>query len=379
MAHRLCCTTAMLLLLALLGAQSAAAAPVPLGTAANFAVLGGSTVTNTGPTVITGDLGLSPGTSVTGFPPGTVNGTMHITDSAAAQAQSDLTTAYNDAAGRSPTSTITADLAGRTLVPGVYNSGSSIGLSGDLTLDAQGDPAAVFVFQAGSALTTGSASRVLLRNGAQACNVFWQVGSSATLGTNSTFAGNVLALTSISVTTGANVTGSVLTRNGAVTLDTNNVTRSACAAPGTTPAPGGTGTATDTDGDGTPDSVDSTPTGAAGTPGAGVPGAVAPGTPATIAGPPRCVKAPFWARVRGGSIASVTFAVDGRPRATLHAKPGRTVFVLLIKPMEQSRTTHRITARVRFTAASGRKARTLRLVYKRCGGVAAAVTPGFTG
>jgi hypothetical protein len=378
MAHRLCCTTVTVLLLALAGAQSASAAPVPLGTAATFAVLGGSTVTNTGPTVITGDLGLSPGTSVTGFPPGTVNGTMHITDSAAAQAQSDLTTAYTDAAGRAPTSTITADLAGRTLVPGVYRSPSTIGLSGDLTLDAQGDPSAVFVFQAGSGLTTGSASRVLLTNGAQACNVFWQVSSSATLGTNSTFVGNVLALTSISVTTGSNVTGSVLARNGAVTLDTNNVTRSACAAqaPGTTPAPGG---GTDTDGDGTPDSVDSTPTGATGTPGAGVPGAVPPGTPATIAGPPRCVKAPFWARVRGGSIASVTFAVDGRPRATLRAKPGRTVFVLLIKPMAQSRTTHRISARVRFTAASGRKARTLRLVYQRCGGVAAAVTPGFTG
>jgi Protein of unknown function (DUF3494). len=220
-----------LLLLALvvtlgLASSARAAAPVPLRTADSFAVLAGSAVSNTGPTVVNGDLGLSPGTSVTGFPPGTVHGTQHVTDAVAAQAQTDLTTAYNDAAGRAPTGTVSGDLGGRRLTSGVYRSASSLGLTGALTLDAQGNPNAVFIFQAGSTLTTASASSVNLVNGAQACNVFWQVGSSATLGTASTFRGNILALTSITVTTGARVDGRVLARNAAVTLDTNTITRS---------------------------------------------------------------------------------------------------------------------------------------------------------
>ena len=203
-----------------------AQATVGLGTASSFAVLAGSTVTNTGPSVISGNVGLDPGSAVTGFPPGIVNaGTIHITDAVALQAQSDLTTAYNDAAGRSSTATISSDLAGRTLTSGVYTSATSLGLSGDLTLDAQGDPNAVFIFQAGSTLTTGSASHVTLTGGAQACNVFWQVGSSATIGTGSQFVGNILALTSISLTTGATLDGSALARNGAVTLDTNTITQ----------------------------------------------------------------------------------------------------------------------------------------------------------
>jgi len=212
-------------------ASSAQAATVGLGTAANFAVLAGSTVTNTGPSVISGDLGLSPGTAVTGFPPGTVKaGTIHAADSVALQAQRDLTTAYNDAAGRSSTATISADLAGRTLTPGVYTSASSLGLSGALTLNAEGNANAVFVFQAGSKLTAGSGSRVRLTGGAQACHVFWQVGSSATIGTSSTFVGNILALTSISMKTGATLDGRALARNGAVTLDTNTITKAVCAA-----------------------------------------------------------------------------------------------------------------------------------------------------
>lgn len=220
-------------------ASSARAASPPLGTADTFAVLGGSTVTNTGPSVISGDVGLSPGSSVTGFPPGTVNnGTIHVADGVASQAQSDLTTAYNVFAGLPPAATISADLAGQTLSPGVYTSSTStpgIGLNGDLTLDAQGDPNAVFVFQAKSTLIVGSASHVLLINGAQACNVYWQVGSSATIGTGSTFVGNILALTSISLTTGATLDGSALARNGAVTLDTNLITKSPCST--TTPTP----------------------------------------------------------------------------------------------------------------------------------------------
>ena len=229
------------------GPASAAQATVGLGTAGSFAVLAGSTVTNTGPSVLTGDLGVSPGTAVTGFPPGTVTGTIHAADAVAAQAQADVTTAYNDADGRSATATVGADLAGQTLISGVY-SGGALGLNGTLTLDAQGDPNAVFIFQAASTLVTGSASRVALINGADACNVFWKVGSSATLGTSSVFAGTVLALTSVTANTGASIAGRLLARNGAVTLDTNTVTRSVCTAAATatatTTAPVATATTT---------------------------------------------------------------------------------------------------------------------------------------
>ena len=204
--------------------SASAATLVPLGTAANFAVLAGSTITNTGATTINGDLGLSPGTSVTGFPPGLVNGTVHAADAVAAQAQNDLTTAYNDAAAQSVTATIGTELGGTTETPGVYNSAAgTFGITGTLTLDAQGNPNAVFIFQAASTLITASASNVVLVNGAQASNVFWVVGSSATLGTNSTIQGNILALTSITVTTGTTIDGRALARNGAVTLDTNTI------------------------------------------------------------------------------------------------------------------------------------------------------------
>src|SRR4051812_14920218 len=146
---------------------SAAAAqpPVGLGTADSYAVLAGSAVTKTGPSTLNGDLGLSPGTSVTGFPPGTVNGAEHVADAAAAQAQADTTTAYNDAAGRTPASSVAADLGNQTLAPGVYKSGSSLGLTGTLTLDGKNNADSVFIFQAGSSLTTATGSRVKLING----------------------------------------------------------------------------------------------------------------------------------------------------------------------------------------------------------------------
>jgi len=217
----------------LVPAAGAQAAGVGLGTADGYGVLGGSAVTNTGPTTILGDLGVAPSSAISGFPPGTVTGAIHANDAAAQQAKNDLVTAYDDAAGRPSTSTVSADLAGRTLVAGVYTSASSLGLSGALTLDAQGDPNAVFVFQAGSALTVGSGSRVRLTGGAQACNVFWKVGSSATIGSAAEFTGNVLALTSITLTTGATLEGRALARNGAVVLDTNTIRRSVCATPGT--------------------------------------------------------------------------------------------------------------------------------------------------
>jgi hypothetical protein len=206
-------------------AASATTRTVPLGTAAKFAVLAGSTVTNTGATVITGDLGLSPGTSVTGFPPGVVNGTIHAADGVAAQAKIDLGAAYNDAAGRPATATVPVELGGTTKTTGVYDSpAGTFGITGTLTLDAQGDPNAVFIFKSASTLITASASKVVLANGARSARVFWLVGSSATLGTYSVLRGNVMALASITVTTGAVVRGRTMARTAAVTLDTNKIT-----------------------------------------------------------------------------------------------------------------------------------------------------------
>ena len=229
----------------------AAQPSVGLGTATSFAVLAGSTVTNTGPTTVSGDLGVSPGTAVTGFPPGQVtNGTIHAADAVALQAQNDLTTAYNDAAGRGPVVDKTGqDLGGQTLVAGVYGATGAMALTGTVTLDAQGDPGAVFVLQAGSTLITASNSTVALIGGAQACHVFWQVGSSATLGTGTDFVGTVMALASVTVQTGADVQGRILARNGQVSLDTNTITRSDCAATPTataTPTPTATATSTST-------------------------------------------------------------------------------------------------------------------------------------
>jgi hypothetical protein len=209
----------------------AATAPT-LGTAQSFAVLGATTVTNTGATVITGDLGVSPGSAVTGFPPGVVTGgEIHVADTIALEAQNAVLTAYNNLAGQSFTADLTGqDLGGRTLTAGVYRFSSSAQLTGTLTLDAAGDPNAVFIFQVGSTLTTASNSAVSVINGGQYCNVFWQIGTSATLGTGTTLVGNILAFTSITLTTGASVNGRVLARNGAVTLDTNNASVSICRA-----------------------------------------------------------------------------------------------------------------------------------------------------
>ena len=233
------------LLVALPGSALAAANPVPLGTAGSFVVLGGSAVTNTGPTTLNGDLGSSPKPKISGTASLTVTGVNHAGDAVTQKAKTDLVTAYNTAAGEGPTSPISADLTGRKLTRGVYNSASSIGLTGALTLDAAGDPNAVFVFQAGSALTTMSGSHVNLVNGARSCNVFWQVGSSATIGTNSTFVGTIMALQSITVTTGAKIVGRALARNGAVTLDRNTIIRptpcamSAASAPQVAKVPSG--------------------------------------------------------------------------------------------------------------------------------------------
>jgi type VI secretion system secreted protein VgrG len=209
----------------------AASAP-SLGQAESFAVLGGSTVTNTGATAITGNLGVSPGTAITGFPPGTVTGGPFSNVPPATSAHSDLITAYNAAAAAPcpPANNLTGKVLGTspgavTLAPGVYCFNSSAQLTGRLTLNAGGKTNAVFIFKIASTLTTATNSSVVVINGGQGTNVFWQVGSSATLGTGTAFTGNILALTSITLTTGASVSGRVLAINGAVTMDTNKVAR----------------------------------------------------------------------------------------------------------------------------------------------------------
>jgi serine protease AprX len=212
-----------------------------LGSAEGFAVLAGSTITNTGSSVVTGDLGVSPGSAVTGFPAGlVVAGQIHGADAASLAGQGAVTAAYDSLSGQACTSNLTGqDLGGRTLSAGVHCFSSSAQLTGTLTLNGQGNTNAVFIFKIGSTLKTASASSVVLINGASPGNVFWQVGSSATLGTGTSFAGNILALTSITMTTGARVTGRALARNGGVTLDTNAVTVVSQPAPAITTTVGG--------------------------------------------------------------------------------------------------------------------------------------------
>jgi hypothetical protein len=216
-----------------------AAAPcqgaIALGRACGFGILAGSTVTNspiiTGTTThVTGDVGVSPGTAITGFPPGTATGAFFTgVGSAAGTAQGDLTTAYNAAAGAPGGAALTGDIGGQTKPPGVYKATTTLGITGNLTLDGQGDPNATWIFQVGSALTTAAGnSQIILINGANSHNVFWQIGSSATLGTNTIFQGTIMAQASITLTTGATLNGRALARTGAVTLDSNAVNVPPC-------------------------------------------------------------------------------------------------------------------------------------------------------
>ena len=231
--------------------SSAATAPT-LATAGSFAVLASATITNTGPSVVNGDLGVSPGTAITGFEasdggPGQVNGSVHAGDAIALQARADASSAYSDLAGQvcpDGNDLTGQDLVGLTLTAGVYCFSSSAQLSGALTLDAEGDPDAVFVFQIGSTLTTASDSSVLVTSSDAACNVFWQVGSAATLGTGTDFVGTILAGTeAVTAATGATVMGRLVSLNAAVTLDTNTVSASSCT---DTSTPGDTTTTTST-------------------------------------------------------------------------------------------------------------------------------------
>lgn len=204
--------------------QTTSMATVSLGGATGLAILAGSSITSTGATDITGDIGLSPGSSIGGFPPGILNGTQHINDATATQAKLDLTAAYNDAAGRTSTDmvTLSGNIGGLTLTPGLYKSTSSLAISsGDLTFDAKGNADAIFIIQMATTLTTTSGRKVILSGGALASNIFWQVGSSATFGTTSVFKGTVMAMQSITLNTGATLDGRALARTGAITMAGN--------------------------------------------------------------------------------------------------------------------------------------------------------------
>jgi len=228
------------------GPRAQAAEP-GLGTVGSYAVLGASTVTNTGSTYLGGDLGVSPGTAITGFPPGTLSGTVHAADASASQAQNDATAAYNALNIQPCNSNLTGqDLGGLTLPPGTYCYDSSSQLTGNLVLDALGDPNAVWIFRMGSTLTTASSSSVAYINSSQPlCNVYWQVGSSATLGSGTQLIGNIFAVASITMNSGANLDGRAVARTGAVTLDTNAIVPVFCAlAPTGTPTIPNTSTAT---------------------------------------------------------------------------------------------------------------------------------------
>jgi len=213
-------------------AANAANPTVGLGTAATYSILAGTpSITNTGATTIDRDVGIHPAASITGFPPGIIAGAVHAGDGVALQAKSDLVIAYDDAAGRTGSVVAGGTLGGKTLVGGVYNAGGvTLGLTGTLTLDGQNDPNSVWIFQATSDLVTASTSSVVFINGGSPCNVFWQVTSSATLGSGSSFVGTILAMTSITLDSAVNVQGRALARNGTVTLINDHFVTSTCSA-----------------------------------------------------------------------------------------------------------------------------------------------------
>jgi hypothetical protein len=341
--------------LAFVAVPAAQAAPVLLETASPFVVLGGSTVTNTGPSVLNGGLGVSPGTALEGFGlPAVVNGATHANDGVAAQAQLDLGAAY-DVAAAEPSADMTGlDLGNRTLLPGAYSYTSSAQLTGALTLDAQGDPNAQFVFKIGTQLTTASASSVLLINGASPCNVFWQVATSAVLGSTTAFKGNVMALASISVGNAAVIQGRLLARNGQVSLINDVIDGSQCGTASPLPTPTG----------GTPASGTSGSPTSGSSPATILPAASQNTTTQTRRGSARLRRTPnesctdgFHARVRGSMIRRVVFSLDGRRISSRTNSPFQ-VFVQRLSGR------HSVTARVTFRDAT--RARTLRLGYRAC-------------
>jgi Ice-binding-like len=377
--------------LALFAIPASALAAVNLATVEPFVVLGGTTVTNTGPSVLNGDLGVSPGTAITGFPPGTVNGATHANDAVAAQAQSDLTTAYNVAAGEpvAPANDLSGtNLGNRVLGPGAYRYTAAALMTGPLTLDAEGDPNAQFVFEIGSELTTESASSVLLINGASPCNVFWQVGSSANIGTTTTFVGNLMALTSISLKNAATVNGRMLARNGQVSLINNVLTKPLCA---TGPSlgggsPGGSETGTPGTGSSSGTGANSAPTSAAGGSAAktgspkSLPAKHAPNRKPGRAGravghlrPRAACTDGFHATVNGRMINRVVFSLDGKAILSDKSSP----FAVSVRAAPGA---HAVGARVTFKDST--PAKTMSFAYRACAAAVLAPPSGpssFTG
>lgn len=347
-------------------APAAQAAPVDLATASPFVVLGGTTVTNEGPSVLNGDLGVSPGTALTGFgAPAVVNGATHANDAVAAQAQLDLANAYNVAAGQpvAPEDDLSGtDLGNRVLTAGTYRYNAGALLTGPLTLDAQGDPDAEFVFQIGAELTTESASSVVLANGASACNVYWQVGSSAAIGTTTQFVGSLMALTSISLNNGATVEGRMLARNGQVSLINNVLTAPTCAS-GSTPPPSSESPSgpEETASPGTVGPVATTV--ASSGPQAAGPGNRAnrrqsrKGRAVVKRTARRACTAGFAVRVRGRMIRRVVFRLDGKRVANR----SRSGFAMRVRATPGA---HRV--RIRITFKDATRARTVTLPYRAC-------------
>jgi hypothetical protein len=349
---------------ALAALPSATQAQVNLGTTDAFVVLGGAGVSNTGPSVLNGDLGVSPGTSLPGFGlPAVVNGATHNNNGVASQAQLDLATAYDVAAAQPvlPADDLTGtDLGNRTLTAGAYRYSSSAQLTGALTLDAEGNPNAQFVFEIGSTLTTASASSVVLINGASACNVHWQVGASATLGTTTAFQGNLMTLADISLNNGATVIGRLLARSaGAITLINNVLSRPQCA--------------TDSDTDSTPGTTSTDTTSsddAASRTAAAQAEARARARARTRAMAARrqgratvrrgargnCTDG-FSAAVRGKRIARAVFSLDGRRIASRASSPFRVL-------IPATAGAHQVRVRVTFTDLTRPKNVTLR--YRAC-------------
>ncbi|MBN2840504.1 MAG: DUF3494 domain-containing protein [Coriobacteriia bacterium] len=225
----------LIAMLAVPAISMAAEPTVQLGATEDFAILAGTTITNTGDSEILGDVGVSPGSALTGFDTVTLDGETHSNDALAIEAQTDWVTAYNDAVAR-PVTTILAspELGGLTLTPGVYSSGGALALTGELFLDGLGDPESVFILRSDSGLTIGAGSVVTLLNGARFCRVFWPVAGSATIGADATFVGHILATTSISLEDGASVEGQLLAHTGGVTLINNTISNDWCTA-ATTP------------------------------------------------------------------------------------------------------------------------------------------------
>jgi hypothetical protein len=274
--------------------SGAAQAPVGLGTADSFAVLAGQGITNANATTIVGDVGSFPNPAETGFDTVTLTGTNHHGDAVTQQAKDDIVTAYNQAAGAGPPTSVAVELGGTTLKPGVYN-GATLEITGILTLDTEGNPDAVFIFQTGSTLITAANSSVIVLNGGTACNVFWKVPSSATLGTNSHLIGTVLASTAIAATSGATIEGRLLAQTASVTLDHNTITTSTCAASTTTTIETGGPTTPTTTTSGSNDTIspggptqETSGQSTVGTPGQSTATTVAPGTP----GAPRTPRTP---------------------------------------------------------------------------------------